>query len=172
MTNDSPPILEFSNSLVSSLCSADLPSSLAAAQKLAGLGIGLTPSGDDFIMGALHTAWILHPPEVAGALAREVANSAAPLTTSLSAAWIHSAGTGEAGELWHDFFDALIFASRIGCEAPPIGGNPTYTKALQDSFEKILSVGETSGADALSGFLGVLSHGGTNFFIDKTEHMF
>ena len=43
------PISQFSNSLSFSLATADLPSSLAAAKQLAGLGIGLTPAGDDFI---------------------------------------------------------------------------------------------------------------------------
>lgn len=139
---DSSPILQFSNSLVSSIVTADLPSSLFAAKRLAGLGQGLTPSGDDFLMGALHAAWILHPQEVASGLARSVAESAAPLTTSLSAAWLRSAGRGEAGELWHQFFDALVSGDEI---------------RIKSSVEKILAVGETSGADALAGFVGVLS---------------
>lgn len=134
------PILQFSNFLVSSLAIADLSSSLLAAKQLAGLGQGLTPSGDDFLMGALHAAWIIHPPEIASVLANEIANIAAPLTTSLSAAWLRSAGRGEAGELWHQFFDALIIGDEI---------------QINEAVEKILAVGETSGADALAGFVGM-----------------
>lgn len=134
------PILQSSNSLVSSLAIADLPSSLLAAKQLAGLGIGLTPSGDDFLMGALHAARIIHSRETATLLAQAVAESAAPLTTSLSAAWLRSAGRGEAGILWHQFFDALVAGDTIRIKA---------------SVEKILAVGETSGADALAGFAGV-----------------
>lgn len=133
------------NSLSSSLAIADLPSSLAAAKQLAGLGAGLTPAGDDFIMGALYAAWIIHPREVASVLAQDIANSAAPLTTSLSAAWLRSAGRGEAGVLWHQFFEASV--GRVV--------NPTY---LREAMDKILSIGETSGADALAGFFNTLSY--------------
>ena len=130
---------EFSNSLISALATADLPSSLTAAKQLAGLGAGLTPAGDDFILGAILAAWIIHPPEVARILAEEITNIAAPLTTSLSAAWLRSAGRGEAGILWHEFFDALISAKEM---------------RVQEAIDKIFAMGETSGADALAGFFG------------------
>jgi len=130
--------LQLFNSLASALVNADLPTSINATQKLAGLGIGLTPSGDDFIMGASLAAWIIHPADVAEVLAVEVTEVAAPLTTSLSGAWLRSAGRGEAGILWHQFFEALISADQT---------------SIQESMDKILSVGETSGADALSGFI-------------------
>jgi hypothetical protein len=132
---------QFSNSLISSLAIADLPSSLTTAKQLAGLGQGLTPAGDDFILGALLAAWIIHPPEIARVLAEKIAETAAPLTTSLSAAWLRSAGKGEAGILWHKFFEAL---------SHPIS-------SLQSPISKILSIGHTSGADALAGFFGVCS---------------
>lgn len=127
------------SSLTSSLASGDISTAKNAASKLAGLGIGLTPSGDDFIMGALYATWIVHPSNVACILAEEIASTAAALTTSLSAAWLRVAGKGEAGILWHKFFDALL----VG----PIA-NPTY------AMEKILAVGATSGAEALAGFIG------------------
>jgi len=127
-------------SLISALSTAHIPSSLTATQKLAGLGIGLTPAGDDFILGAVLATWIIHPPEIARGLAEEITNIASPLTTSLSAAWLKSAGGGEAGILWHQFFDALISA------------NPVH---VQEAMDKILAVGETSGADALAGFIGL-----------------
>lgn len=93
-------------------------------------------------MGALYAAWIIHPPEIASVLAKEIAETASALTTSLSAAWIRSAGRGEAGILWHEFFGALISDS---------------TQSIQKSMERILSIGETSGADAMSGFTSVLT---------------
>ena len=138
---DSTSAQSLISNLSSSLAVADLPSSLAAARQLAGLGIGLTPAGDDFLLGALYAAWIIHPPEVASVLAQGIANRAAPLTTSLSAAWLRSAGKGEAGIPWHQFFEALLVSP---------GENPVN---LQGAMENVLSVGETSGADALSGFL-------------------
>lgn len=136
------PITPISNSLISSLVNTNLASSLKAAQQLAGLGIGLTPAGDDFIMGAILAAWILHPPDVASELAKEITDTVAPLTTSLSAALLKSAGRGEAGQVWHDLFDALISADKM---------------VIQESVDQLLSVGHTSGADALTGFLGVFN---------------
>jgi hypothetical protein len=120
------------------IATADVPTCVSASKQLAGLGQGLTPSGDDFILGALYAAWIIHPPEIARNLANALANTAAPLTTSLSAAWLKSAGRGEAGILWHEFLDALI---------------STDVVSSQIAADKIVAVGETSGADALSGFV-------------------
>jgi len=130
-----------SNSLLTSLVNADLPSSLTTAQQLAGLGVGLTPAGDDFIMGAILAVWILHPPEVASVLAKEVTNATTALTTSLSAAWLRSAGRGKAGILWHKLFDALISGDEI---------------EIQKTMDNILAVGETSGADAMAGFISTM----------------
>jgi len=46
---------------------------------------------------------------------------------------------GEAGILWHEFFEALTGADTV---------------RIQTTMVKILAVGETSGADALKGFIG------------------
>jgi hypothetical protein len=134
------------NSLLTTFSTAlaheDIKSSVTAAQELAGLGMGLTPSGDDFIMGGIHAAWIIHPYEAAKKLTQEIVNTAAPLTTSLSAAWIRSEGRGEAGELWHRFFEAIC----TGDESD-----------IQRDVDRILSVGETSGVDAFAGFVGTIT---------------
>jgi hypothetical protein len=141
MTNDKPNLPDdLLSTLADSIVSADTKSTQAAARQLAGLGQGLTPAGDDFMIGAIYAAWIIHPPDVGGELAEGVAKIAAPLTTSLSAAWLRCAGRGEAGILWHEFFDALNHANA----------------SLQSPISRLLAVGETSGADALSGFMGTL----------------
>lgn len=129
------------SSLTTSMVSADISSTIDVAKKLAGLGIGLTPSGDDIIVGALYAAWIIHPLEIASVLARGIAETTAPLTTSLSAAWIRSAGRGEAGILWHKFFNALVLND---------------AKLTNSAMGSILSVGETSGFEALLGFTQVM----------------
>jgi hypothetical protein len=126
--------------LTSSLTHANLPTAKQTASKLAGLGPGLTPSGDDILMGAMYAAWIIHPPEVTSMLGSEVAETASALTSSLSAAWLKSAGRGEAGSLWHQFFDAMLTGENI-----------------QSKIKNILAVGHTSGADALTGFMSVLT---------------
>ncbi len=115
---------------------------------LAGLGQGLTPAGDDFLLGAIYAAWIIHPFQTARVLAEEITSIAAPLTTSLSAAWLRSAGRGEVGSLWHEFFQALIHTDRV---------------RTQKAMDKIFAVGATSGADAMAGFLGLFIYWGEHW---------
>jgi hypothetical protein len=122
----------------SALANADISTARKATAQLAGLGQGLTPSGDDFIMGAILAAWIIHPIEIAKVFADDLAKTAASLTTSLSAAFLISAGKGEAGSLWHDFFDGLISGK---------------TMAIHSALEGLINIGHSSGADALSGFI-------------------
>lgn len=133
-------LVEASNSLTTAIIKADFPTTKTISSKLAGLGIGLTPAGDDFLMGAMYAAWMIHPQELAKNITEEIADIAVPLTTSLSGAWLRSAAKGEAGELWHEFFDALI-----------------EDKNIYLPMSKILSVGETSGSDALAGFLETIA---------------
>jgi len=133
-------ILQFSNSLTQAIIEADITPIKSITPKLAGLGIGLTPAGDDFLMGAMHATWMIHSKSDAKKITEEIANVAVPLTTSLSGAWLRSAAKGEAGELWHEFFDALIKDDNV------------YLP-----MSKILSVGETSGSDALAGFFSVIN---------------
>ena len=138
--NENEAILQFSTLLPLAIIKIDIPAVKNSASKLAGLGIGLTPAGDDFLMGAMYAAWVIHPQEIAKKITEEIANIAAPLTTSLSCAWLKSAAKGEAGELWHGFFDALL-----------------EDKNIYVPMSNILSVGETSGSDALAGFMGVFA---------------
>lgn len=138
--HENEAILKFSDALSNAIIKADISTIKNISSKLAGLGIGLTPAGDDYLMGAMYAAWVVHPQEVAKNVTEEIANVAVPLTTSLSGAWLKCAAKGEAGELWHDFFNALIEDQNI------------YLP-----MSKILSVGETSGSDALMGFLNVIA---------------
>lgn len=133
-------ILQFSNSLALAIIEVNITNIKNISSKLAGLGIGLTPAGDDFLMGAMHAAWMIYSEEIAKNISKEIAETAMPLTTSLSGAWLRSASKGEVGELWHDFFEALIKDENV------------YLP-----MSKILSVGETSGSDALAGFFSVIN---------------
>jgi hypothetical protein len=111
--------------------------------KLAGLGIGLTPAGDDFLMGVMHGLWTIQSSEKAMRNSQIIFKAAKQKTTTLSAAWLHAASLGEAGETWHTLFDAIL------------GQNSE--KAHKSVFH-ILSTGHTSGADALAGFIHVLKN--------------
>ncbi len=129
------------NPLSTHLAMADLPSALRTIPEIAGAGPGLTPAGDDFIMGALYALWILQPPPIARRMAEEMARAARPLTTSLSAAYLQSAGRGEAGIRWHVFLEALRSAG---------------IRSISDAMNEILTMGATSGADALAGLISTL----------------
>jgi hypothetical protein len=136
-----PQSLREASSLSSALATADSASARKIASRLAGTGIGLTPSGDDFLMGAIYASWIIHPAEAVHALARDIARTAASLTTSLSAEWLRSAGRGEVGICWYEFLESLL------------SGDPLHIRV---ALENILQIGETSGADAFRGFYNTL----------------
>jgi hypothetical protein len=108
------------------------------AARLAGLGNGLTPAGDDFLMGVIFALWASRPPYKVEPLADSIATSARPHTTRLSGAWLEAAARGEASIRWHRLIDALN------------GGNQRH---IMVAVWRILQVGHTSGADALLGFL-------------------
>jgi hypothetical protein len=114
----------------------DLERLHAGVAGLAGLGSGLTPAGDDFLVGAMLWAWIAHP--TPAATCRTIAKTAALRTTTLSAAFLRATARGECSAAWH----ALLSALSDGEEAEI----PVAARA-------ILARGATSGADGLAGFL-------------------
>lgn len=114
---------------------------IQAAQQLAGLGPGLTPAGDDFLLG-LMAAFTLHPPRLAqnlisAVICAAIGNAAAQRTTHLSAHWLQAAGRGEFGAAWHQLANALEKADQA---------------TIKQAIARILAAGATSGADALRGF--------------------
>lgn len=109
------------------------------AQQLAGVGQGLTPSGDDVLMGVIYGLWATAPPAVAGLLVEQIVATAVPHTTMLSAAWLRAAGRGEAGAAWHDF-SAHCSLSGEQWQAPAA---------------RILATGHSSGVAAMWGFTAV-----------------
>lgn len=110
----------------------------AAVQQLAGLGSGLTPAGDDYLIGVMAALWLNGyknwPPQIAA--------KSAPLTTTLSAAFLQAAGRGEFIEPWHELAQALF-----------VGRAETFGQALR----RVAQVGASSGLDALAGFAVTLS---------------
>ena len=114
-----------------------------SAALLAGLGPGLTPAGDDYLVGLMAGLRVwpgplenggLSPPEVC----RIIFEAAEGRTTLLSRAFLRSAKEGLFGENWHELLAALVRGDAIG---------------IQRAARRVLSSGATSGADALAGFL-------------------
>ena len=114
-----------------------------AARELAGRGPGLTPVGDDVLVGALYALWAADLPDSdRERLCRAIVDGAAGRTTTLSTSWIRAAARGEAGRDWLPLIAALPTCSDTCTEAATI---------------RILSTGHSSGAAALAGFLEVWS---------------
>jgi len=113
------------------------------AALLAGLGPGLTPAGDDYLVGLMAGLRLWPAPLENSGLSPEEAcpiilEATEGRTTLLSRAFLHSAKEGLFGENWHELLAELARGETIG---------------IQRAARRILSSGATSGADALAGFL-------------------
>ena len=122
-----PKIQYHFDRLLSGLKSESETIVIDAAYSLAGLGEGLTPTGDDILMGAIYALWVYQPHSE---WIRLIGETAVPRTTTLSAAFLRAAMDGEATIHWHQLVQ-------------------NHPHAIQ----KILSIGHTSGRDAWTGFL-------------------
>lgn len=108
---------------------------------LAGLGPGLTPAGDDFLLG-LMARLHLAPPEgrdFSGVM-QIILAEAGPRTTRLSREWLRQAALGHFAEPWHHLRQALT----AGAAAD-----------VRRAADAILAIGATSGQQAMTGFLGI-----------------
>ena len=93
--------------MVNGLLSGDAPSTEAGVRGLLGLGPGLTPSGDDLLVGlllALHAG----RPSTAGTLARIVAQHGPSMTGMISVAILKQAPLGYGSEAIHQVIEALV----------------------------------------------------------------
>lgn len=124
-----------------------------AAARLAGLGPGLTPSGDDYLAGAMLGLWSIahgHARELdteyvlvsSFAFCREACDeiyrAAASRTHHISRAFLKAARDGLADAHWHALLRALT------------DGEPL---AVERAAKTVLTFGATSGFDMLLGFL-------------------
>lgn len=130
------------NQLMSGLRTDDVKLCIKGAGGLAGLGVGYTPDGDDWIIGSLLAAWLSKPSQEAKRLSTAIAKAAMPLTTPISAAWIDAASRGECAESWHNLFHCLS------------AGNENE---IREAAKDLISLGHSSGATAVAGFLAVFN---------------
>lgn len=108
---------------------------------LLGVGPGLTPSGDDFLVGYLAGLTHCGGPicaRPAAAVTSCLLQNAAACTTSLSAEYIRYAARGQ----YHQYFTAFIDAFQGG------GGEELAAQAA-----RLLTLGHSSGTDLLLGFV-------------------
>ena len=103
---------------------------------LAGLGRGLTPAGDDFLMGVMIWAWMTE--REPKKLCDQIVSIANGRTSVLAGAMLKAARRGECSQSWHEFLGAL-------------GGD--RSSELAGVLHAVLQHGATSGTDTLAGFL-------------------
>ncbi len=122
--------------LLNGLIRSDRGQIQGAASKLAGLGGGVTPAGDDFMLGAIHALWASTDLARATDLGRAVVAAVGSLTNAVSLAWLRAAARGEAGNEWHALFEAVL-----------------ADRPIDQVARVLIRRGHTSGADALAGFV-------------------
>lgn len=147
---DPPPIYERQalrpargsiDKLIKGLSRKDADQCDTAACELAGCGVGLTPEGDDFLLGCLLAVRILYEKDQAHLIAGSIAEAAARRTTLLSAAWLRAAAIGKCAAPWHALFQGLV------CDK---------AETIETAARAIMRQGHTSGSAALAGFISVL----------------
>lgn len=123
------------------------------ASRLAGLGPGLTPAGDDWLAGwlvglrglaVLREADDTEPWLPVDAVAAAVVQSAEGQTSPLSLAFLQAAAVGVVPQAWHVLIDQLSNADSV---------------ALHEAAAEVMRWGGTSGADMLAGFLAAFQSG-------------
>lgn len=106
----------------------------AAMTLLAGFGPGLTPAGDDCLLGLFYGLWVRGGN---GSWLRAIAEQAGPRTTTLSAQFLLAAADGEAVESWHHLVAAICTGEK---------------NKVQKAAQAILAIGASSGYCALFAF--------------------
>lgn len=124
------------------LARGDVGAAVGPTVGLIGLGVGLTPSGDDYLVGLLAVLGATADP-TRHELAAAVAAHAPARTTAAGAAALVHAARGEFAERMHDLLIALA-AGR--------------SDRLASSIERAMAYGSTSGGDTLVGVFAALDH--------------
>jgi hypothetical protein len=127
--------------LARGLSRGDVRGSLLASEGLIGLGVGLTPSGDDLLSGAIF-ALIQGSRNGVGRLsglhelASGIARSSIDRTTLLSQSYLQLACRGSANEVAYDFVEGLYAGT---------------AEELKRALGRLLKRGATSGTDIATG---------------------
>jgi hypothetical protein len=109
-----------------------------AVQGLIGLGPGLTPSGDDFLVGALALLDCIGERDAHAALGRAIITALPDSTSRLSACFLRAAAAAHAGENLHRAVSSVI-AGDAGA-----------------AIEAIETIGHSSGWDMMAGITATL----------------
>jgi hypothetical protein len=132
-----------SASLRDSLLRADLDAARAGAAAMIGLGPGLTPSGDDFLVGLFAILNIAQSPcHPMRAICGDVVAIARTATNAISVAALANAARGRVRESIHALAREMI------------DGTP---EGLRPALDRVLAIGATSGSDMVAGLVSGLA---------------
>lgn len=125
------------------LYSGDISKRIEAISYFIGRGKGLTPSGDDLLVGVLAADQLLSmlPEDTEGLIRRRLAQTPKP-TTTVSAHYLACALDGLYNEPIHQLLHVLRQESE--------------EKSIEECIRQIMAIGHTSGMDMLTGLTGAL----------------
>ena len=127
--------------LAQALHHQDLGALEAACLRLLGLGVGLTPSGDDLVGAVfftLHHAPVAQWQAAMPALHTRIRHAALTATNPISAALLDDLLQGSSYRALHALFDAM---------------HSGYAPAIHQAVRALLQIGASSGGDMLAGVL-------------------
>lgn len=113
-----------------------------AVATIAGLGPGLTPSGDDFLAGVMIASRIMEKASPLN-VPNMIFEAAKPHTNRISRAFLRAARDGQVDERWHRLLAALAGEESAYLEQ----------RTLEQRTRAVLDFGASSGLDMLAGFL-------------------
>ena len=127
--------------LAQAIKSQNLAAFEAACLRLLGLGVGLTPSGDDLVGAVFFTlrhAPVTHWKAAMPPLRTRISRAAQSASNPISAALLDDLLQGSSYRALHEFFDAL---------------HAQQTPAIEEAMRALLRIGASSGGDMLTGVL-------------------
>lgn len=133
---------ERTGSLLTELFNNRMSESIEKASKLIGLGPGLTPSGDDFLVGLFAVLNIQKSPRhPLKGFCKEVVKLAKPLTNDISYMAMHKASIGKVRESIISLINSILYGTE---------------EDLILSLNKVLKIGSSSGTDIALGIVAGL----------------
>jgi hypothetical protein len=135
-----------SQSLIEALEKRDFIGIPRNIKRLVGFGKGLTPSGDDFLLGLIASLYLINDPRLDYLVSKikEIIASEREKTTFLSAKFLEYASQGRFSESILNLLEAILTK------------NPAAT---EEAVKKCLDFGASSGRDTLFGIASGLSLG-------------
>jgi hypothetical protein len=128
--------------MISALRQGDQAEMASAAKKIMGLGIGLTPSGDDVLNGFFLCANAVFPldkSELTRITLQDLSVCSQEITTKIASTQYMASSKGMASETYQGLFDSMF--------------NIQNEHLLLQKANKLIRYGETSGMETLIGFL-------------------